>query len=285
MAGAESDRKSASLSRLRPRRLVWWLLGSARAGWAVRLRELPVLGGVVHAVSHRVWPKGRRDWFEVEAGLAEGLVLLLDPRFDAKFASGAVEPELQARIPQLVQRGSVVWDVGAHVGFFALALARIVGPDGRVVAFEADGVNVEALRAAAALNGLDNVEVRPVAVWSAPGTVEFQPRSASDGGHGAVVEAGGGVMVPATSLDAEAQGQRIPDLVKIDVEGAEEQVLIGARQLLADHRPIVICEVHVSGRGNEGLLPRVEALFEDAGYAVEQLDPGRRPVHLLATPS
>lgn len=264
---------------------MWWLLGSARSGWAVRLRELPVVGGVVHAVSHRVWPDGRREWFEVEGGLAKGLVLRLDPRFDVQFASGTVEPELQARLPQLIQRGSVVWDVGAHVGFFALALARIVGPEGRVVAFEADAVNVEALRAAAARNGLDNVEVRPVAVWSAPGTVEFQSRSDSDGGHGAVVADGGGAAVPATSLDAEAREQRAPDLVKIDVEGAEEHVLIGARQLLADHRPLVICEVHVSGRGNEGLLPRVEALFEHAGYAVEHLDPGRRPVHLLATPS
>jgi FkbM family methyltransferase len=261
------------------------LLGSARTGWAVGLRGLPVVGGVIHVVSHRAWPRGRRDWFEVESGLAEGLELLLDPRFDAKFASGAVEPELQARLPQLIRRGSVVWDVGAHVGFFALALARVVGPDGHVVAFEADGVNVEALRAAAGRNGLDNVDVRPVAVWSAPGTVEFQARSDSDGGHGAVVEAGRGAKVPATSLDAEARAHRKPDLVKIDVEGAEEQVLIGARQLLADHRPVVICEVHVSGRGTEGLLPRIEALFEDAGYSVEQLDPGRRPVHLLATPS
>ena len=73
--------------------------------------------------------------------------------------------------------------------------------------------------------------------------------------------------------------------MKIDVEGAEEQVLIGARQLLAGHRPIVVCEVHVSRRGHEELLPRVRALLEGAGYSVEELDPGRRPLHLLATPS
>jgi FkbM family methyltransferase len=261
------------------------LLGSARAGWAVRLHTLPIVGGVVHAVSHRVWPDGRRDWFEVETGLAAGLTLRLDPRYDAQFVAGTVESELQARIPQLVQRGSVVWDVGAHVGFFALALARVVGPEGRVVAFEADDVNVEALRAAVARNGLANVEVRPVAVWSAPGTVAFQSRIDSDGGHGAVVEAGGGAVVPATSLDAEVREQQAPDFVKIDVEGAEEQVLLGARQLLAEHRPVVICEVHVTRRGNAELLPRVEALLEEAGYTVEQLDPWRRPVHLLATPS
>ena len=274
-----------SLDRFRPRRLVWWLLGRARARWAVRMRELPLVGGVVHALSHRLWPKGRRAWVVVESGAARGLALLLDPRFDAKFASGELEPELQARLPALVGPGAVVWDVGAHVGFFALSLARVVGPDGLVVAFEADDANVEALRAAVDRNGLTNVEIRSVAVWSTPGTVEFERRSDGAGAtHGAVVDSGSGVTVLATSLDAEAKERRSPDLVKIDVEGAEEQVLLGARRLLMEHRPVVVCEVHVTRRGHEDLLPRVRSLLEQAGYTVEELDPGRRPVHLLATP-
>jgi len=286
MTGPARSARIAGLARLRPRRLVWWLLARARESWAVRVRALPLVGGAVHSVSHRLWPTGRRAWVEVEAGAARGLELLLDPRFDAKLASGEVEPELQARLPGLVRRGAVVWDVGAHVGFFALALARLVGPEGLVVAFEADDVNVDALRAAVQRNRLTNVEIRPVAVWSAPGTVEFERRADAAGAtHGAVVDTGSGVSVPATSLDAEAEGRRLPDFVKIDVEGAEEQVLSGARRLLVEHRPVVVCEVHVSRRGHEELLPRVRALLEGAGYTVEELDPGRRPVHLLATPS
>lgn len=267
------------------RRLVWWLLSRARDSWAIRVRELPVVGGAVHAISHRLWPVGRRTWIEVEAGLAGGLSLLLDPRYDAKLVSGRVEAELQARLPDLVQRGAVVWDVGAYVGFFTLALARLAGADGLVVAYEADEANVEALQAATVRNEITNVEVRPVAVWSAAGTVTFQRSSDAAGAvHGAVVEAGAGITVAATSLDAETELRRIPDLVKIDVEGGEEEVLIGARRLLAEHRPVVVCEVHLSRRGREELLPRVRALLEEAGYTVEELDPGHRPVHLLATP-
>jgi FkbM family methyltransferase len=222
---------------------------------------------------------------EVETGAARGLAFLLDPRYDAKIASGEIEPELQARLPELIRRGAVVWDVGAHVGFFALTFARLVGPEGLVVAFEADDANVEALRAATQRNQIANVEICPVAVWSAPGTVQFERRADIAGAtDGAVVDSGTGVAVPATSLDVEAQQRRIPDLVKIDVEGGEEQVLIGARQLLTEHKPVVVCEVHVHGRGDAELLPRVRALLEGDGYQVEEFDPERRQVHLLATP-
>jgi FkbM family methyltransferase len=266
-------------------RLVWWLLGRAPQRWALRVRGLPLVGPSVHAVSHRLWPTGRRAWVEVETGAARGLAFLLDPRYDAKIASGEIEPELQARLPELIRRGAVVWDVGAHVGFFALTFARLVGPEGLVVAFEADDANVEALRAATQRNQIANVEICPVAVWSAPGTVQFERRADIAGAtDGAVVDSGTGVAVPATSLDVEAQQRRIPDLVKIDVEGGEEQVLIGARQLLTEHKPVVVCEVHVHGRGDAELLPRVRALLEGDGYQVEEFDPERRQVHLLATP-
>jgi FkbM family methyltransferase len=181
--------------------------------------------------------------------------------------------------------GSVVWDVGAHIGFFALTFARLVGPSGQVVAFEADEANVAALRAAVVRNGFDNVEVRPVAVWSTPGEVAFERRSDTGGAlNGAVVEGGRGVTVRATTLDAELVRRRAPDLVKIDVEGAEEEVLIGSMRLLSEFRPIIVCEVHLSRRGRKELLPRVLGLLEGSGYSVEDLDPGRRPAHLIAIP-
>jgi FkbM family methyltransferase len=276
---------ASPLQRLAPRRLVWWLLSRARSRWALRLIAFPLLGGLVHAVSHRVWPKGRRAWVAVEAGPARGLELLLDVRYDAKSWLGRIEPELQARLPELVQPGAVVWDVGAHTGFFTLLLARLTGEHGRVVAFEPDDESLGALVAAVERNGFANVEVRPVAVWSAPGTVGFERRSDAEGGaHGAVLLEGGTVEVAATTLDEEAATGPPPSLVKIDVEGGEEHVLLGASRLLSEWRPTVVCEVHTARRGNEDLLPRVHGILAGAGYDVEELDPGRSPVHLLARP-
>jgi FkbM family methyltransferase len=272
--------------RLRPRRIVWWLLSRARGSWALRLRGLPLVGLAVHAASHRLWPPGRLAWVTVEAGPARGIELLVDPRFDAKSWLGELEPELQERLSALVRPGSVVWDVGAHRGFFTLLLARLVGEGGRVVAFEPDEQSLVSLRAAIERNDADNVTVRPVAVWSSTGRVSFERRADTEGGaHGAVLEERGSVTVEATTLDDEASGGPAPDLVKIDVEGGEEHVLRGAKALLAGRKPIVICEVHVTRRGSEELLPRVRQLLVEAGYAVSELDPGRRPVHLLAMPA
>jgi FkbM family methyltransferase len=266
------------------RRLVWWLLRHAADPWAMRVRRLPLVGRAVHAVSHSVWSPGTRAWVRVQRGPAEGIELLLDLRYDAKLREGDLEPELQARLPKLVPPGSTVWDVGAHAGFFTLLCARLVGKEGRVVAFEPDDANVEALRAAASRNGFDTVEIRPVAVWSTPGSVGFERRSDSaEGAHGAVV-ADAVVTVPATTLDLEFEQRGDPTLVKIDVEGGEVDVLRGAQQLLAERRPIVLCEVHVARRGREELLPLVLDLFERAAYDVEEIVPGRRPAHLVAIP-
>jgi FkbM family methyltransferase len=245
----------------------------------LRLVRLPLLGSAVHALSHRVAPPGRREWTRVRSGPAAGIELLLDARYDAAFARGTVEADVQARLVELVRPGSIVWDVGAHVGFFTLLLARLVGEGGKVLAFEPD--QTEPLRAALDRNGVENVEVRPVAVWSTVGSLRFDPRG-GDGTHGAVAT-DGAVFVPSTTLDRELE-HGVPQLVKIDVEGAEEEVLLGGPHLLLEHRPIVVCEVHVARRGRIELLPHVRGLLESAGYLVEEIDPDRRPVHLVATP-
>jgi FkbM family methyltransferase len=215
----------------------------------------------------------------VRSGPAEGIELLLDARYDAAFARGTVEADVQERLVELVRPGSTVWDVGAHVGFFTLLLSRLVGDEGSVLAFEPD--QTEPLYAALDRNGVDNVEVRPVAVWSTVGTLRFEPHGAG-GAHGAVASEGA-ISVPSTTLDRELE-HGIPQLVKIDVEGAEEEVLLGAQSLLLEHRPVVVCEVHVARRGRAELLPHVRGLLESAGYSVEEIDPDRRPVHLVGVP-
>ena len=250
--------------------------------WAIWLRGLPVIGRWVHVLSHRLSPSGRRDWVAVRAGRVTGFELLVDPRYDAKYVTGEAEPEVQAALAELVRPGSVVWDVGAHIGFFTLLLSKCVGEDGRVVAFEPDPAAVEALRAAVARNGVGNVEVRAVAVWSRPGWIPFERHSESPlGWHGGVGERGKPVW--ATTLDEEAARGPLPALLKIDVEGAEEQVLAAGRRLLKESQPTLVCEVHLVRRGGEHLLPRVRELLQDAGYDVHELRRGTSSVHLVAT--
>jgi len=267
--------------RAAPRRLVWWLLARARSNWALRLRSQPLVGPSIHAVSHRLWPRGRRTPLEVKAGLGEGLKLELDPRYETKLWRGDLEPEVQRRLGEIVRPGWVVWDVGASLGFFTLVLARLVGPSGRVVAFEPDRAAVARLERHVRVNAFDNVLIRPVVVWSSAGEVSFGI-GASDHGriHGRVGDSD--ERVEAVTLDGSLAELEPPHLVKIDVEGAEEEVLRGAGGLLERHAPIVLCEVHLEhGRAPER-LNRVRALLEGHGYTVEQLDPGVDPTHVLA---
>jgi FkbM family methyltransferase len=267
--------------RAAPRRLVWWLLARARSNWALRLRSLPLVGSIVHVCRHRLWPRGSRTPVEVKAGLGKGLMLELDPRYEAKLWRGDLEPEVQRRLDGLVRPGWVVWDVGASVGFFTLVLARLVGPSGQVVAFEPDRAAVARLERHAVANAFDTIQIRPVAVWSRPGPLSFGI-AADDHGriHGRVGEVE--ECVEAVTLDGALAELAPPRLVKIDVEGAEEEVLLGAAELLARHGPIVLCEVHLERGLAAERLSRVRGILEAHAYRVEELDAGADPTHVLA---
>src|ERR1700722_172759 len=89
------------------------------------------------------------------------------------FLTGHAEPEVQRALQDFVEPGQVVYDVGANIGFFTLLLARLVGPRGRVFAFEPMPENAAALRHIVALNGLDNVTVVEKAMSSESGTAQL----------------------------------------------------------------------------------------------------------------
>jgi FkbM family methyltransferase len=262
-------------------RLALWLFSKALAPWAVRLRRLPVVGGVVHALSHRFFPRGRRARLVVRSGLGRGLVLELDPRYEPRLARGDHEAEIQQRLGDLVRPGWRVWDIGSSLGFFTLILARLVGPTGSVVAFDPDPALVARLDRHVRLNRLENVDIEMVALWSTSGQVSFGIAAEDDDRiHGQVGKPG--ALVPATTLNELAHRLGPPQFVKIDVEGAEEEVLRGGLDLLRTHAPVVLCEVHPDRAAAPERLANVRSLLESCGYVAEHIDPGAGPPHLLA---
>jgi hypothetical protein len=84
------------------------------------------------------------------------------------------------------------------------------------------------------------------------------------------------------TLDEFSATHDPPDVLKIDVEGGEEEVLRGADEILRHIKPHVICEVHLEAGAAEGRLERVTAFLTDRGYDVEHLTPGLDPIHILA---
>jgi FkbM family methyltransferase len=144
----------------------------------------------------------------------------------------------------LVSPGDTVFDIGANVGFYTLLASVLTGPTGTVVAFEPLPRNVELLQRHLRLNERNNITVMIAAVGNSMGTARFAPHPYSNAmGR---IDDGGSVEVPLVSLDGlmESGSIALPSVVKIDVEGAEFDVLQGAAQLVARAQPAILLATH-----------------------------------------
>jgi FkbM family methyltransferase len=147
------------------------------------------------------------------------------------------EPQISAVITRLLDPGDTVLDIGAHIGHHTLLAAKAVGTDGRVFAFEASPQTFAALKANILLNQFANIEARNMAVCAQTGSINLFVASHEQSGRNSLIESEGrrGIEVPSTRLDDLLD--KIPcstiKFIKIDVEGAEPEVLAGARELLA----------------------------------------------------
>jgi FkbM family methyltransferase len=166
------------------------------------------------------------------------------------FLLGTHDPEVQFVLARLLRPGMTAYDIGANVGFTAVIAARQVGPEGRVVCFEPLATNAEHIRRNAERNGFRQVEIQCLALGGSDGEAEFQLSESPTWGRlsraGYTPKQNGTVRVPVRSLDSlNASGPLpAPHLIKMDVEGAEAEVLAGGRALLARTRPILVVELH-----------------------------------------
>jgi FkbM family methyltransferase len=178
----------------------------------------------------------------VRHGRNRGLRIPIYPRSEKYYWTGTYETELQEALARLLVPGGVFWDIGAHIGFFSSLASRTVGPFGRVIAVEPYGDNVSRLEKVLALNHLSNIDVLPLAILESPGDAIFQSAVASSMGSVVKGPARDAIRVPAQSLDRLMQHFPAPDVVKIDVEGAELEVLRGGLRLLTETGAWIIVE-------------------------------------------
>ena len=183
----------------------------------------------------------------------------------------------------LLKRGDCAIDVGGHIGFFTMQMADAVGPEGRVYAFEPLDANADLLERSIAENGYgDRVRFQRAAAGAASGTatLTFPVETLNSGGayllrDGSAPLAGNRKKdVPVVALDSLDLRQSVR-VIKMDVEGAEPQVLRGAARILKDDKPVILSELHptqlerASGVTAEQFLAQITALGYRA-HAVEQ---------------
>ncbi len=159
-----------------------------------------------------------------------------------------------------VQPGMLVVEAGANLGALTLALSGLVGNDGGVIAFEPQRLVFHLLCANLALNNIRNVFAYQKAVGSEAGAIvvpQLDPTSEANFGGLPLGSWDSGEQVPVVSLD----GMRFPrlDLLKADVEGMEEEVLAGATETIARHRPILYVEDDRPEK-SESLQSRIRSL-------------------------
>jgi len=207
----------------------------------------------------------------IKHGPARGL------RIDAtgtglSFLLGTWGPAEQKLLATHLRPGGVFYDLGAHIGFFSLLAARLVGPTGRVVAFEPSPSNAAQLERNIDLNGFTNVTLVEAAVSSESGFGQLDTpndRVAARLAGNAESARDGLVPVRIISIDGwrTETGFPHPGLMKIDVEGAEIAALRGAHEVIRASRPVLLVEVH----------PTVGPAFAD------YFDGTLRPLGYLAT--
>lgn len=171
---------------------------------------------------------------------------------DCCMAFGLYELSLAKVLKQTLKTGDHFIDGGANIGYFTMMAAHLVGPSGRVDAFEPEPSNRARLLEHLERNGLtQRVNVHPVALSNQDGQATIYKPQFTGGGSGnhgssSLFDPGEGdttaTPVPTVRMDEHLAGTS-PKLIKLDLEGAEPLAIEGAAGLLtSEHPPVLVCE-------------------------------------------
>ena len=213
-----------------------------------------------------------------------------------ELALGTYEVPIQNIFTQHLKPGDVFYDIGANVGFFSIIAAKLVGDKGKVYAFEPGEKNANSIRHNARLNNFNHIEVIEKAVSHTSGEGQLLLAKYS-GGHAlatadAPPDLAGEVTVDLVSIDDLIAQNKIapPNFVKIDVEGAELDVLKGMTETIKTARPAIIYEVDDGDRtAYERKYQELADFFKPFDYQVTQTENSYDTIdwcvgHAIATP-
>lgn len=221
----------------------------------------PLIRAIVRSVS--LANRGRYRLYYVP-GYRCFMYLNLSERLTLRRLVGQYERAKMGLFRRCVKQGMVVVDVGANLGDFTLVAAKATGPEGKVVAIEPDPQNIGWLTKSVERNGFKNVEIRQEALSASEA---LAPLFLSDVSGWHTLNVG---QVPMSAERPPITVQTRPldtlmldrlDVVKIDVEGAEYDVLCGAKQHLQRFHPLLFVDLHASmGANVDGVLQNLHGL-------------------------
>ncbi len=229
---------------------------------AQAVRHAPVLRSATP-----LWSGLRRPylWLLNRLGSKQGIRVAIggaDIRIHPDFATQnweSVEVESYGAFAAMLRAGDVVYDVGAHIGTYTLVALQRIGPDGRVIAYEPHAFTRSYLeRHVEWSGGAGRILIRGVCCGASAGQAKFYSvPGRAEGMNGLVpVEGFGESIAEVVTLDQEVRSlEAIPTVIKIDVEGAEWEVLRGAEQTLRKFRPRISLSLHPEALRRQGITP------------------------------
>lgn len=176
------------------------------------------------------------------------------------FWLGTFEARKRRLFAKTVKPGNVVYDIGAHVGYYTILSSRLV-KHGSVYAFEPLSRNLEYLRLHVGMNELKNVNIVDAAVSDQTGVSSFEEGFHTNG-H---LSEHGGISVRTLRLDTCEFPP--PDIIKMDIEGGEADALHGMADMLRLHHPIIFLATH-----STALNVSCFSLLKDIGYDITPID-------------
>jgi FkbM family methyltransferase len=195
---------------------------------------------------------------------------------------GMYQQEVLVALTSLLRSGDTVIDCGGHHGLMAIVAARAVGTTGSVISFEPNPNSRRHFRENCTLNGIDNVRIESTALSHHAGSTKFYVQKglvswnssmfeefASQSGRDEIEE----IQVPMTTLDQFLEFGPRPALIKIDAEGSEFLILLGALNILKKCRPILSMEFNPESAIAAGTTVKdMQVLLEGLGYRLIVLE-------------
>jgi FkbM family methyltransferase len=232
------------------------------------------------------WPLAIKFGTEAEVSVVGGNRMLVrtDDMIGRVLAiSGQWEPNVIAALPGVLAPGDVFLDIGAHIGYFTLLAARLVGPTGHVYAFEPSPTTYRRLQKNIELNGFSNVTAFEVAVGdsSRRGTLYEGPRQNTGlatlhPAFGAKREGAPEVAVDVRPVTAVVPDEELPRVraLKIDVEWQELEVLRSLEPLLDLKLPLAIFLEWTPRRADPDAADALLDFCTSHGFAVQHIRSG-----------
>lgn len=159
-----------------------------------------------------------------------------------------IEPGIKKNLEKNLKKGGTFIDIGAHIGYYSLIAGEIVGESGIVISFEPHPDNYKKLIENIHLNSYEHIVAEKTAIFEKE--VKIPLYLGWDTSTHTLIEANAPpskkyIKIRTITLDKYCKKNHLePDIVKIDVEGAEQNVLNSMKQTIKKHHPIIICEIH-----------------------------------------